>query len=104
MTSRDFAYWLQGLFELANPTSLTVEQTQMIKRHLSLVFHHEIDPSLDGGDTTVKIVRQTLHDGPFAPSPSTGEARPALSPGQSGYPFRIWPEGRANLDHIMVSC
>ncbi len=51
MTSRDFAYWLQGFFEISNvdtknaPVSLTAVQTEMIQRHLNMVFYHEIDPS-----------------------------------------------------------
>lgn len=45
MTSRDFVYWLQGLFELAKPEQLNAEQTELIRRHLQLVFIHEIDPS-----------------------------------------------------------
>jgi hypothetical protein len=48
MTSRDFAYWLQGFFEIAKPDSLTHEQTEMVKRHLAMVFIHEIDPSMGG--------------------------------------------------------
>jgi hypothetical protein len=45
MTSRDFVYWMQGLFELGKPTELNAEQTDLVKRHLALVFLHEIDPS-----------------------------------------------------------
>jgi hypothetical protein len=45
MTTRDFAYWLQGFFEVSNPEIITKEQTDMIKKHLNLVFFHEIDPS-----------------------------------------------------------
>lgn len=45
MTSRDFAYWLQGLFELSDVKSLDEKQTDLIRRHLSMVFIHEIDPS-----------------------------------------------------------
>jgi hypothetical protein len=45
MKSTEFCYWLQGLFELANPQSLDARQTDLIKRHLNLVFKHEIDPS-----------------------------------------------------------
>ena len=46
MTSRDFCYWLQGFFEL-NPgvDLITTKQAELIKRHLALVFKHEIDPS-----------------------------------------------------------
>lgn len=46
MTSRDFAYWLQGLFELENPKTLNANQTALIKKHLAMVFKHEIDPSM----------------------------------------------------------
>ncbi len=45
MTSRDFAYWLMGFYEITNPKNITEEQTAMIKKHLDLVFYHEIDPS-----------------------------------------------------------
>lgn len=52
MTSRDFCYWLQGLFELSDCDqnkartngSLSIEQTQCIKDHLASVFKHEIAP------------------------------------------------------------
>lgn len=45
MTSRDFCYWLQGHFEL-NPqaTQLNAIQIEAIRKHLALVFAHEIDP------------------------------------------------------------
>lgn len=48
MTSRDFCYWLQGLFELGSPVSLDANQTDLVKRHLAMVFVHEIDPSAGG--------------------------------------------------------
>lgn len=44
MTSRDFVYWLNGFFELGDVQSLTVDQTDTVKRHLAMVFKHEIDP------------------------------------------------------------
>lgn len=50
MTSRDFAYWLQGFFEIDNPKSIDENKTEMIKRHLNLVFKHEIDPSMGDAD------------------------------------------------------
>ena len=46
MTSRDFCFWLQGFFEVQNPKEIDTEKTDMIKRHLNLVFKHEIDPSM----------------------------------------------------------
>jgi hypothetical protein len=50
MQSRDFAYWLQGFFEIVDPKNvnkpaLSSEQVDIIRRHLALVFKHEIDPS-----------------------------------------------------------
>lgn len=37
----NFVYWLQGFFEMANPTMLNEHQTAMIKDHLALVFVKE---------------------------------------------------------------
>lgn len=36
----------KGFFEITNSKSITDEQTELIKRHLNLVFKHEIDPSM----------------------------------------------------------
>lgn len=38
MTPQEFTYWLQGLFEVADPKSLDEKQTRIIKEHLALVF------------------------------------------------------------------
>ena len=53
MNSRDFCFWLQGYFEIsldtepgAAPEGLTPEQVMCIRKHLNLVFKHEIDPSM----------------------------------------------------------
>ncbi len=48
MTSRDFCFWLQGFFELngSDLKKLGPVQVEMIKRHLALVFIHDIDPSM----------------------------------------------------------
>jgi hypothetical protein len=45
MTSRDFAYWLQGFFELSDEAELYPWQVELIRAHLNMVFIHEIDPS-----------------------------------------------------------
>lgn len=50
MKSVEFCYWLQGLFELAEPKQLTELQTDLVKRHLAMVFTHEIDPSYGPND------------------------------------------------------
>lgn len=43
MKSVEFCYWLQGLFEVGEPTTLNEKQVDLIKRHLNMVFIHEID-------------------------------------------------------------
>ena len=48
MTSRDFCYWLQGYFEVSEPKQIGENETEMIKKHLNMVFKHEIDPSMGG--------------------------------------------------------
>ncbi len=63
MNSRDFVYWLQGLFELSSPKELTAEQTDLIRRHLQLVFRHEIDPANANGDPAKAAELQSVHDG-----------------------------------------
>jgi len=45
MKATEFCYWLQGMFEINPAKELTAEQTDMIKRHLQMVFLHEIDKS-----------------------------------------------------------
>lgn len=62
MNSRDFAFWLQGIFELGEVTSFNEKQTEMIRRHLSLVFIHEIDPSMSA-DPEVQAKLNEAHDG-----------------------------------------
>jgi hypothetical protein len=71
MTSRDFAFWLQGFFEVSNAETITKEQTQVIKNHLNLVFKHEIDPSMgdDKHQAELNLIHKPLrippsnHDG-----------------------------------------
>ena len=57
MTSRDFCYWLQGFFEITDGDldKITVGQAEVIKRHLSLVFAHEIDPQAGGPEVQDKL-------------------------------------------------
>lgn len=77
MKSRDFCYWLQGFFELqrsGTTLELNAEQTEMVRRHLSLVFKHEIDPSTDLGNPFTKAELQALHDGVTFPNKPIGGA------------------------------
>jgi hypothetical protein len=61
MTSREFCYWLQGLFELDPPEDLDSEQTELIRRHLALVFKHEIDPSAGSAEHQAEL--SAVHEG-----------------------------------------
>lgn len=63
MTSRDFAYWLQGYFEISNPKEIKETEVEMIKKHLNLVFKHEIDPSM--GDEKHQEKLNKIHQKPF---------------------------------------
>jgi len=67
MLARDFCYWLQGYFELSNleevaplENKLTPDQVACIKRHLNMVFAHDIDPSM--GSPEHQKVLHTIHN------------------------------------------
>jgi hypothetical protein len=64
MTSRDFCYWLQGCFEILDPSGLSERQTKIIKNHLNMVFIHEIDPSMPDEDGKLS----EAHNETFAPA------------------------------------
>jgi hypothetical protein len=57
MDATNFAYWLQGFFEVSDAKTLDKEQVQIIKDHLNLVFNkvtpnrNELpkEPTLQGG-------------------------------------------------------
>jgi hypothetical protein len=65
MRSRDFVHWLQGFVELGAYTNQGVspppdeKQWECIKRHIALVFKHEIDP--EGGDAKKQEELNELH-------------------------------------------
>lgn len=61
MTSRDFAYWLQGFLEVSKATELNEEQTKLVRDHLAMVFVHEIDPSF--GDKDKQDQLNKIHGG-----------------------------------------
>ena len=60
MKSTEFCFWLQGFFELSNPQELSVREVTLIKRHLALVFKHEIDPSHGSPEHQAEL--QAIHD------------------------------------------
>jgi hypothetical protein len=74
MKASEFCYWLQGYFELTDDTqpAFTPEQTQAIKRHLALVFLHDLDPK-EPGDPAVS---QAVHDGVKPARPPLGGVSP----------------------------
>lgn len=57
MRSRDFCYWLQGFLELRTnqQTDMNAAQVECVRRHLALVFVHEIDPSAGDGVEQAKL-------------------------------------------------
>ena len=68
MTPINFAYWLQGFFEISETNNteiiLTPEQVKMIRAHLNLVFFHAIDPeTLKDKSELEKLKYQKIHDG-----------------------------------------
>ena len=79
MTSRDFCYWLQGALEVFAPETLTKEQVKIISNHLNLVFKHEIDPIIDGGDPKKKEELGKIHNaGKTMPSTFLGDYEDGL--------------------------
>ena len=51
MTPEQFAYWLQGFFELENPQQLNKQQLDVVKEHLALVFI-KVTPKYHGTEKT----------------------------------------------------
>ncbi len=90
MTSRDFAYWLQGYFEVAKPVTIPFEETEMIKKHLNLVFKHEIDPSM--GDEKHQDELNKIHSGSATNSGG-------INNGESTYTNRTLPDHNCHFGH-----
>lgn len=69
MTARDFAFWLQGYFELQADSAqpISAPQADIIRRHLALVFKHDIDPSM--GAPAHQVGLDKIHNGAFAVGP-----------------------------------
>jgi hypothetical protein len=40
MKPEEFCYWLQGVFEMTDTEELNKKQTEILKRHLNMVFEH----------------------------------------------------------------
>jgi hypothetical protein len=61
MTERDFIYWLNGFFELSNPSTLDEKQVQIIKEHLALVLQKTTPTSYS---PNIKVNLPTFPTGP----------------------------------------
>lgn len=61
MLARDFCFWLQGYMEISTHSTpgLTAHQLEIVKKHLNLVFLHDIDPSM--GDKKHQEELNTAH-------------------------------------------
>jgi hypothetical protein len=78
MQSRDFCFWLQGFFELSGEDAvLSADQAAMIRRHLDMVFHHEIAPEPTG----VQARERAAPPAPTRPVP-VSPPTPAPDPGR----------------------
>jgi hypothetical protein len=82
MKARDFCFWLQGYFEMREQgLAIPAQQAETIRKHLSLVFKHEIDPEM--GPPEHQAALNAAHAptvGPAAPAthaPTVGPAAPA---------------------------
>lgn len=78
MSAQDFAYWLQGFFELraADPEMagkpITRAQEKIIQDHLALVFR-KVTPAVP--DMPAPFIPEPLPGiGPFVPRPTTTDA------------------------------
>jgi hypothetical protein len=67
MDSLQFAYWLQGFFELSENKELTQKQVQIIKDHLALIFT-KVTPNTVPPDTR-KLIYDDMGKSPL-PSPN----------------------------------
>lgn len=95
MTSRDFVYWIQGLFELADPKTLDEKQTELIKKHLNLVFFHEIDPSYGDKEHQGKLHSIHLNGTPGSNTSGTVPPQSGLTAEeQTLTPHEIWSSGQ----------
>lgn len=89
MTSRDFAFWLQGFFEISDlesgdqPQGLNAAQTASIQKHLALVFKHEIDPSM--GDEEHQKALNAIHNTKTEETTDEIQNPPFIRPSQPGW-------------------
>lgn len=92
MRSRDFVFWLQGFFEIQDASSnrtsgeLTEGQVNSIKKHLALVFKHDIDPSM--GDKPHQNELNQIHGVTVPNMPGSGHGGTSVVPGRNDISLR----------------
>ena len=74
MNSRDFCFWLQGFFEVSGQKDLNAHQVEIVRKHLDMVFAHEIDPSM--GDKKHQDLLTLIHQGDTDSGHQTTNAPP----------------------------
>lgn len=79
MKASEFCYWLQGYFEITDAgdrdvSGLTNDQLTCVRRHLSLVFLHDIDPK--AGDAAHQQKLNEAHSPTALPPPKPPLAGP----------------------------
>jgi len=87
MSPQDFAYWLQGFFELSGSESLSPRQVQVIKDHLSLVFDKQTPDRVLFEDSAIEQLQRCLE--------LVEKGEPAIVPMVVPYP---------GWDHQAVTC
>lgn len=103
MTSRDFAYWLQGFFEITGTDELTPEQVKMIKDHLNLVFYHAIENEVEKPEERKMMScgsagrTQGWMEDYSSYSSSSGEAMTCGFPGSQGIPGTSGVSGKSGV-------
>lgn len=79
MNTVDFAYWLQGFYELSDTSEgITAKQAEIIQQHLHLVFLHCIDPVRDEESNATPQEMNAVHQRPPV-KPSTPSSLSASS-------------------------
>lgn len=60
MNAQEFAYWLQGFFEMTDAKELTPDQVEMIKEHLGLVFEKKTEKVIKADDALAKAIEEAV--------------------------------------------
>lgn len=75
MKAENFCYWLQGYFEISgvDGDTMTTEKIECIRKHLALVFKHDIDPKQGSPEHQAEL--NEIHNPPSLRPPGGGLMR-----------------------------